>query len=1221
MKRWWGVSLFLLPGLIVLAGAAFLGLTESGFRQLAGIAVEVSGGALAIDGVQGRLAGKWRLDGLRVQAPAADLRCENVVGQWQPLALLQGTVRMVTVHAEGVDVRIKEEAQGDFSLVLPEILLPVGVVLDTLALKDVFIHGIAGVELPRFERISLSLAAAKDSVLLKGVEVISSGNSLHLQGSLVLADKWPLDLRGSWRLDEKDAGPWAADFVIRGVLTDLLAQVDLQSPVKTRVYLSCSDIFGQLRWQAKTSLSELRLGEIDPDLSGLILADIDLRASGTTTGYQGTAQLKGGWVQFPQAPFHAEFTGDLTGLRVSSLAAQLPPGADQERLAGAVTARGLLDWQDGLRWQVELEAKNFNPEPYFSDWQGHVNARINTSGWVQGDAFSSETQLLSLDGDLLGYPVAGSGSVIVDGSGVEVQDLLLRSGDSELAVTGTVAAGVTAGHGRSSIAGAHAGAGATSATDLRVRFDTANLGTLLPEAGGVAHLRGSVQGSRKAPEFSFELDGEALSYQSFFLQTVTGSGQGTFSPQGELEVKLAGKGLHAGTEVFTSVALELGGNVARHQVQAELTGPAGDINAVVAGGFEAAANRNESRCRELLTGQSWQGEIRDFVAHLDPYGDWKLQGPAPMRIDGEGVELASFCLEQGEARLCLQGGWQPSGNGQGQPGAVGARDDGNGQWQLNADLDSFACSLLYQWRVLSNPVEGRLAAFVRTTGVGARLVSMEGNLAVPELQIGVQDEDGREQFLRWTDTVLNLQLVDDTLVGMAKTRFQEGSAMDATINVGQFGDLSASWAGLPLQGEIGLDVKDLASLAVFSNYTVKPTGSMQGTFAVSGRVGNPRLSGELRQIEGNVFIPATGITLEGLLLSVMVTGEGEGMHLILDAVSGPGKIRIAGDLSREDQGGWLVDAMAAGKEFEVAHLPDYQILVDPELHLVVREGVMEFSGKVLVPKASVTIKDIDGSVAASGDVVVIDGGEEGGRKDLPLRGSILVELGPEVSVDAFGLKGQLLGSVTVSDAPGLPLTGKGSLTVHEGTFVVNNRALDISRGRFFFLGGPLDNPGIDVLAQRKIKNKTVGVVASGTVMDMDLKLFSDPPMAEDAILTELLAGRSSSGTSHQIGSMAGAVVSGMGLERGGTFVENIISRLEDQVSLSDIYVESGDASSDVSVMIGKDLSKDLYISYGYDPFTAAGIFKARYDLWKGFSVETEVGADKTGADLLWSIEK
>ena len=473
---------------------------------------------------------------------------------------------------------------------------------------------------------------------------------------------------------------------------------------------------------------------------------------------------------------------------------------------------------------------------------------------------------------------------------------------------------------------------------------------------------------------------------------------------------------------------------------------------------------------------------------------------------------------------------------------------------------------------------------------------------------------------------------------MAKSRFQDGSALDATIIIGGFGDgqgrpnaagardggsgdLSALWQGLPVQGEIGLDVKDLAPVAVLSNYTVKPTGSMKGTFAVQGRVGNPRFSGELRQIQGNVFIPVTGITLENLLLSVMVQGEGEGMRLILDTASGPGKIRIAGDITRDEQDRWQVDATATGKEFEVAHLPDYEILLDPDLHFALRAGVMQVNGKVLVPCASVTIKEVAGSVTASSDVVVVDGGAEGEKKDLPLKGTVIVELGSDVSVNAFGLKGQLLGSVTVSDAPGLPLIGKGSLTLHDGIFVVRDRALDISRGRFFFLGGPLDNPGIDVLAQKKTKNKTVGVLASGTVNDMDLKLFSDPPMAEDAILTELLAGRSYSGTSHQVSNTVGAVATGLGLTRGGAFVEDILARLENQFALDDIYVESGEKSSDVSVMIGKELSKDLYISYGYDPFTSAGIFKARYDLWKGFSVETEVGADKTGADLLWSIEK
>ncbi len=1169
MKPWRGFGLLLILALTILAGLAFLGLTERGFRQLARAAVEVSGGALTIADVQGRLLGTWQLDGVRVQTQSVDLVCKKIVAQWQPLSLLHGTVRIVKLHGEGVDVRIKEEGQGqeNLSFVLPDIVLPLGVAFTTFELEDLFIHGVAGRELPRIDWISLDLAAKRDHVALKRVEVRIPGASVHMQGSIILSGKWPLDLQGQWRMEEKNIGSLAADFVIRGVVTELVAQVDFLTPIETRVNITCSDPFGAFSWQADATLSQVRLTDMNPDWPELVLASADIKASGTTAGYQGTVQLEGGWAQFPQARGHAEFAGDFTGLEVSSLVAQLAEGS--------VTAQGTIGWQDGLRWQVELEGKDVDPEPYFPDWKGRINTKINTTGRLHGDDFSSETQLEALSGNLLGYPLAGSGSLIVDGKGIQIKELLLRSGQSELAVSGTV------------------GAGTNGAADLQVHFDTENLGNLLPEAGGAAHLQGSVRGSREAPEFSFELDGTKLSYQDNVLQTLTGSGQGTFSPKGAVAVKLTGEGVRSVAGIFTSLTVELDGTMDHHQIQAALTGAAGDMHIMLAGGMEPWS--------------SWQGEVRDLLLQPDPYGKWQLQSPAALHIDGKGVDLASVCLKQGEASLCLQANWQPSG-----------------AWQLNADLDSFASALLTQWGFVSLPVEGMLSAFVRTAGVGTRMVKGEARFSAPELQVGVEDEEGRKQILRWTDNLLTLQLVDANLVGMAKSRFQDESAIDAKITVEQFSDLSSSWAGLPIRGEIAVDVKDLATIAVLSNYTVRPTGSMKGSFTVQGLLGNPRLSGELRQTRGNIFIPATGITLEDVLLSVMVQGEGEGMHLILDAVSGPGKIRIAGDVAWKEHEGWLVDALAKGKDFEVAHLPDYEILIDPDLHLVVREGVMEVKGKVLVPKASITIREVESSVTASSDVVIVDDGEEGKKKDLPLRGSVIVELGPDVNIDAFGLKGRLLGSVTVNATPGLPLTGKGSLTVHDGIFVVRDRALDISRGRFSFLGGPLDNPGIDVLAQKKNNNKTVGVIASGTVHDMELKLFSDPPMAEEAILTELLAGRSYS-TGHQVSSTVGAAATGIGLKKSGTFVENILSRLEDQFAFNNVYVESGenssDKSSDISLMIGRELSKDLYISYGYDPFTAAAIFKARYDLWNGFSVETELGADKTGADLLWSIEK
>jgi translocation and assembly module TamB len=1199
--------LLFLTGLLLttttLAGLVFFGLTEQGFRQVVRIAVRAYPGGVTIENTGGRLFDSWQVEGLRVETPYFELNCKKIVARWQPPALLRGEVRIIALQGEGVDVRIKEEGMDDSPVILPDLLLPLGLALRSVEVRDLFIHGISGVDVPRFEQARLELTADRDRVHVRSLTARIDGASARVHGTIGLSGKWPLDLQGDIQGEQADVGakdagngPVAADFVIGGTVMEIESQIDIKSPVQAKVHLSCSDLLNDPHWQADTALSGLHLREINPDWPEITLATVAVKVSGTSDVYQGTAAIEGAWVMpastsnpqpaaSPPVSIETAFSGDFSRLEVSARGRMT-----EESEEGAITLQAVIDHQEDWRWQAELAGEKINPQPFFADWPGLMNVKIVTHGTVRGDELHGEARLVSLDGSLRGYPLAGTGLVSIEGEEAEVQNLLLQSGDSELGVTGTIA----------------------KSLDLQIRFNSANLGNIWPAASGVAHFEADLQGEREAPKFSFTVDGSNISYQEKAVRVLTGLGQGVLTPQGEVEVKLEAQGLQSGGEPFSSLVVEVGGTLAHHQAQAKLTGMAGeagadgaylnDVEIVLGGGWEAGA---------------WQGEVRTILLRLDPYGDWRLASPAPLKIAGEQGDLSPLCLEQGEARMCVDGGWKSSAANGG---------SGDSEWRLNAELQSLPCERLYQWHLLSHPLVGILGASIQTTGSGTRLTTGSARVSVPELRITVHDEDGREQSLQWTESLLTMELVDSHLVSMAKTRWKDGSVADATITVDQFGDLAASWDALPMQGEIGVDIKDLTTLAALTGYAVKPTGSMKGRFAVSGRVGNPRLAGELRQVNGNIFVPATGISLENALLSVMVQGEEEKMRLILEAASGPGTIRVAGVVMREEKGGWRMDATATGQAFEVAHLPDYEISVDPDLRLIARDGMVAVSGKVLIPKAVVVVHELDNSVSASSDVVFVDGKADGEKSGLPVTGTVNVELGPDVRVDAFGLKGLLQGGVLVSASPGHPLTGKGSLTVHEGIFVVRDRALEISRGRFSFLGGPLDNPGLDVQAQNKNKNKTVGVLASGTVNDMDLKLFSDPPMAESAILTELLAGRSYSGTQHQVSSAVGGVVSTVGLKRSGAFLENILVELEEQFSLGGIYMESGanfsnDNSSDVSVMIGRELFEDLYISYGYDPFNAAGIFKARYDLGKGFAVETEVGAGQTGADLLWSIDK
>jgi translocation and assembly module TamB len=983
----------------------------------------------------------------------------------------------------------------------------------------------------------------------------------------------------------------------------------MQTPLPATVYFSFIDLFNNTRWQLETSLAQFKPAELFADWPPLRIRNASLKLVGDLEGYQGslhgeelvwegvwpadqeamgvnatgnttgTAPVTGG-DNFPGIPVAAEFTGDSKGLKLSALTLKLPE-------QGRIVAQGGVDWQELVNWEFTLTSSDLDPRPFFPDWQGRINATIHHRGQWGEEAFSADTELLSLAGEWFGAPLTGGGSVRMVRKGLgaadtplEIQalDLLLQSGASKLRISGE----------------------AGPVLDMRMQLESDDLGALWPQAGGNISVQAQALGERDEPRISFEFNGHDLSHRENRAQSLQGEGNGVLSRQGALKLRLVGEGGQLGPLPFSSLRAELDGTMASHQMQVALQGKSGDLKMEVAGGYDEKIS-------------SWQGAVRTLSLQAASFGKWQLQEEAPVSLAQEKAALTGFCLRHAGAVACADGEWQSEGQ----------------MWRLNASLDSFEAGLLSQWGLLFQPVTGVINSSLHLGGKGGLVVSGSLDIGAPELRFAFLDEDGQQQRLQWTENKVHLELSDSRLVGLAQAHFHEGGALDASWTLDHIGDLSAPWLELPMQGEIGLDIQDLETLALLLNPSeiVRPKGALQGRFALSGQPGNPQINGELRQTGGALAFPAAGIALENLRLHVNRKGEEQETHLLLEAESGPGNLAFTGVVERKE-GTWQMDGSFTGHDFVVADRPDLVVHIDPDLQVQVRDGVVQIGGKVLVPKAFVAINTVDESVTASRDVRVMDAEDEKKKLALPLRGSALIELGEEVGIDSFGLQGQVRGRVTIADLATWPPSGKGELLLQKGMYVIRERTLDISRGRFFFLGGSLSNPGIDVLAQKKVKNKVVGVLVSGTVNDMDLKLFSDPPLPESQILTELLAGQPLAKKKSPDADGASSPEERRPVHK---VVGNIFSQLEDQFALNNIYMEQGSQyagssrssaqTSDISVMIGRELFTDLFISYGYDPFRADGIFKARYDLWKGFSVETEVGAEQTGADLLWSIEK
>jgi translocation and assembly module TamB len=70
--------------------------------------------------------------------------------------------------------------------------------------------------------------------------------------------------------------------------------------------------------------------------------------------------------------------------------------------------------------------------------------------------------------------------------------------------------------------------------------------------------------------------------------------------------------------------------------------------------------------------------------------------------------------------------------------------------------------------------------------------------------------------------------------------------------------------------------------------------------------------------------------------------------------------------------------------------------------------------------------------------------------------------------------------------------GRGELSVADGRYEALGQKLDINRGRLLFDASPLDDPGLDIEARRRVETTEVGLNVRGTLQAPRLTFFSDP---------------------------------------------------------------------------------------------------------------------------------
>ena len=733
-----------------------------------------------------------------------------------------------------------------------------------------------------------------------------------------------------------------------------------------------------------------------------------------------------------------------------------------ELLEGRIDGTGRVAWAPGLSWDASLALADLNPGSLLPDWPGRIGGQLQTQGRVTEQGPDVTARIDELSGELRGYPVRLAAAVGVQGDAVRLQELTATSGSTRLTGDGDLAG---------------------EALGFRFDFDSPNLADLVPGGSGSLKASGEVGGTVTAPRVRIKLDGRDAEIGGQGIARIDGDLNVGLGAGGDFDIDVTGSNLFAGGQRFETLAVKGTGRMDRHRLEARLTGDALGLELALDGGLSPSLD--------------YSGSLKQLALTTSQLGTWRLTRPMPLAYAAGAAKVGPLCL----------------GNGSESGGCVSFEQPQPGRFEVSLDVPRVDFGILNPLLPELLVMDGYLRADGRFRGDGNQLAG-SARLTVPSGALQLALDDQSKDRLVFSGTQLELRAGADALDARFALPLTGLGEAQAELNLPGF-RLDAG-ASQPMRGNLRLNLTGLSRVSNLLPDIDDVTGSIDGDLRLAGTLGAPDLGGELRVRDFGLRVPLYGTRVSGANLSVASPGPSD-FAITGDGEVGGGRFAVNGSL---DIAGAtpVVQLDISGKQLKVADSREYFALLSLDMNLGVGPGGAAVRGRIKLPEARIKPRTVPvGAVQPSADVVLEGPGET--RQPLPLSIDVLAQLGDNVSIDAFGLRGLLRGELKVTKAPQSDqILGDGQLKIVDGTYRVTlptlgvltaiGKPLIIEQGIVNFAKTPISNPGLILNAQREGGDITAGVRVLGTLRDPKLAFFSesDPNLTQSQITQYLVTG-------------------------------------------------------------------------------------------------------------------
>ncbi|MGJ8668002.1 MAG: translocation/assembly module TamB domain-containing protein [Oceanococcus sp.] len=708
------------------------------------------------------------------------------------------------------------------------------------------------------------------------------------------------------------------------------------------------------------------------------------------------------------------------------------------------------------------------------------------------------------------------------------------------------------------------------------------LDKLDPQFSGALTAQVALSGTRDIPDARWVIDGEELQLGDLSLAKINSEGQ--FSDS-NLSLSLIAKEL-----------IGQGLQLSKFQLKAQGSPAHADAEIVVQ---EA---RGEGR---IALVSRWQQKQQQLDLQLQS-GEWQL-GPAP-RMQKHAWALASGgniqwlagklrvepqCWSSQKSSSCLQAQWDG--------------ENLSGEYSL----DAYRLSRLQTQLPEGSQLRGD--ANIKLVIAPSPLQQLQSNLTLNTSAINLSIIQGEDRIPALHLFPGQLQAEFQGTQGQAHwdfpTHSDERKGLYGNVRIAEKGELS---------GRINVLLDDLTLVSALSSEVLQSSGKLDGQFQLAGQLDAPQITGQMAIDDGQLDLDRPNLQIKQVQMK-FVSNQQQGLQLVGSAQSGEGSLSVEG------QWQWLapkspLSLSLKGENFLAVDTADAKILISPDLKLQAELPDIRLSGRITIPQAQIQPRELNqrSAVAVDADQVIV-GAKRNIEQALQITSSVELVLGEDVEFEGLGLTSDLRGRLSTRMKPGQVATGTGELSLVNGRYKAYGQDLRIERGKLIFSGGPLTEPGLDIKAFRQATaDIRAGVVVRGPIKKPLVSLYSQPNMRETDQLSYLVLGRAAEAENDNDQAALNNAALALGL-KGSDF---LAKRFKTKLGLDEVSIgtQPGESSTQASLVLGKYLNPDIYISYGIGLFEPIYTFKLRYRLSQSWSLQTESGIE-SGGDLFFTIER